>query len=190
MSAQKKLQEQHKKELVQALEHAKRGQREQSLTLLQKVCNEDPSNTAANFFFGIGLFEIGQFEASITYLEKANALKPGWDDALSSLASAYNQTGQADKALEAIDEAIAANPNKAHSYSLKAIILSNLSKPEEGAFFAKQALRMEPQLKSAHVNLGICQSLMGKFDKAIASFEEAIALDSNYAVAYREQYCL
>lgn len=186
MSAQKKLQEQHKKELVQALEHAKRGQREQSLTLLQKVCNEDPSNTAANFFFGIGLFEIGQFEASITYLEKANTLKPGWDDALSSLASAYNQTGQANKALEAIDKAIAANPNKAHSYSLKAVILNNLYKPEEGAYFARQALKIDPDFKQAYVNLGACLDAMGQSDEAISCFDKAVALDPNYAIAYRE----
>jgi tetratricopeptide (TPR) repeat protein len=49
----------------------------------------------------------------------------------------------------------------------------------------REAIRIYPEASDMHMGLGAMLGNQGKFDEAIASFEEALRLDPNNAVARR-----
>ena len=48
----------------------------------------------------------------------------------------------------------------------------------------KRAIAMSPDLTPAHYNLGYAYETIGDYDKALASYRTAVALDDTYGVAY------
>ena len=56
---------------------------------------------------------------------------------------------------------------------------------KEGAVeFIEKAIALNPNLASAHCDLGIMLKSLGRLDEAVASYRKAISLKPDYAAAY------
>ncbi len=74
-------------------------------------------------------------------------------------------TGEHELALDALDRAIALNPNHAHAYGLRAMVLGWLNRNDEAILSAEQAIRLSPEhefafmfyhaLAAAHMGTGV-----------------------------------
>lgn len=74
--------------------------------------------------------------------------------------------------------------DSAYAYNYRATSDAKARREYEKAVkdFTK-AIELNPQMKEAHNNLGYCYRKLGKLTESLASYDDAIALDSNFAQA-------
>lgn len=74
--------------------------------------------------------------------------------------------------------------DSAYAYNYRATSDAKARREYEKAVknFTK-AIELNPQMKEAHNNLGFCFRKLGKLTESLASYDAAIALDSNFAQA-------
>jgi tetratricopeptide (TPR) repeat protein len=83
-----------------------------------------------------------------------------------------NNTG-----LDAIDQAIALNPNLALAFSHRALVLNRLGRHEEAIVAAEQAIRLSPQDPTAYVSyqaMAIADLSTGRYEEALSWTERAL----------------
>lgn len=105
-------------------------------------------------------------------------------EAYHNLASAYEKSGQWDKALFNYSVAIRINPYSLHSYWGKANVLSAQGSLEESIGEFKDAIKMDPRYPPLHTDLAMVYQKKGMVKEALAEAEEAVQMDPNYPVAY------
>lgn len=144
------------------------GQKEEALSVYQKLTRANPGNAKLAGVYGRKLAAAGMAEQAIPYLESAE--QKGETDwrVMSALGSAYDQQGLYQKARDQYAKALAADPqnlavmnNIAMSYALE----GNL-KRAEAELRAADALprsKTEPQIRQ---NLALVVGLQGRFDEA------------------------
>ena len=64
------------------------------------------------------------------------------------------------------------------------VALMNQGEVNKAIYQFREAIRLEPDLATAHNNLGSALASQGKLDEAIAEFREAIRLKPDDAVAH------
>jgi len=85
------------------------------------------------------------------------------------------------------EEILKAVPNHFHALHRLGIIAGQKNDPKGAVELIEKAIACDPNNKAtcaAHMNLGLAFMELGKPDAAIISYEQAIALDSEYAEAY------
>jgi len=83
-----------------------------------------------------------------------------------------NNTG-----LDAIDQAIALNPNLALAFSHRALVLNRLGRHDEAIVAAEQAIRLSPQDPTAYVSyqaMAIADLSTGRYEEALSWTERAV----------------
>ena len=108
------------------------------------------------------------------------------DDAVGSylLGTAGLATGDVDRAIADLDEAIRRNPQDDHAFNQRGLTCSFNGDNDRAIADYSEAIRLNPQLGSAFKNRAIAWSEKGENDRAIADFDEAIRLNPQYAVAF------
>ena len=144
------------------------GQKDEALSVYQKLSEADPANDKLAGVYGRKLVAAGKSQQGIPVLESAE--QQGNTDwrVMSALGSAYDQQGLYQKAREQYSKALAADPqnlavmnNLAMSYALD----GNL-KEAERELRAADALprsKSEPRIRQ---NLALVVGLQGRFDEA------------------------
>lgn len=74
--------------------------------------------------------------------------------------------------------------NRAVSYNHRGIAYGRKGEHDKAISDFSQAIRLKPELASAHMNRGIALSNKREYDRAISDFDEAIRLDPGVAGAY------
>jgi len=102
--------------------------------------------------------------------------------------------GQIEAAIDAVETAIALDPNLAAAYGWLARLYAKAGHPERTASAVEQAMRLSPRDSSMAnwlYNIGTAQLQMGRYDLAIAMFRKSIAENpaltiswANLAAAY------
>ena len=95
-------------------------------------------------------------------------------------------TGEHELALDALDRAIALNPNHAHAYGLRARVLGWLNRNDEAILSAEQAIRLSPEhefafmfyqaLAAAHMGTGRYEEALLWADRAVRANGGVVAL--------------
>jgi O-antigen ligase len=95
------------------------------------------------------------------------------------IALAYDQKGQPDKSLEAIEEALSVFPGSMSLQGLKGHYLSQLGRHEEALVYFEKALEIVPQSKELLSNCGAAYFNLGQYEKA---------LETQRRIPNKEQY--
>jgi len=98
-------------------------------------------------------------------------------------------TGDLDKALKSVEEALAFNPSVAKSHSLKGRILLEMGQLEQALRSFKQALAVDPSFEEAQYFLGVVYERFNEYDLALQAYRKAAELapdDPQYAIAAAE----
>ena len=105
-------------------------------------------------------------------------------EALLQAAAQARQTGDLERALECLDQAIVLSPEDPRNHFLRGLTLEDLHRPDEAIASLQNAIRVKPDYAEACNNIGIILHDQKRFDLAAANFRDAIRHKPNYPGAY------
>lgn len=92
--------------------------------------------------------------------------------------------GQADKALERVDQYLKSRPKDARGRFLRGIVLTEQNKPNDAIRVFTELTQDFPELPEPYNNLAVLHASQGQYDKARAALEMAIRTHPSYATAH------
>lgn len=110
----------------------------------RKAIELQPNNSAAHFWLGIALTNLGKQEVAISAFRKAIELKPDDSGNYRSLSLALWRHGKLDEAINAIRKAIELQPKHGDLYVRFGTILIQQGKMEEGVAAFNKAIALNP----------------------------------------------
>jgi tetratricopeptide (TPR) repeat protein len=92
---------------------------------------------------------------------------------------------QYEKALEAIKKAEELNPNGADVASFYGLLLYHAGRPQDAIARFEKAIRLNPMPPAWYWhNLGICYRIMEDYNKAVAAYKRALAINPDHFSAW------
>ena len=137
---------------------------------------------------GIMLKELNRPEEALTSYDKAIALKPNYAEALNNRASVLRKLQRYDEAIASYDKVIFLKPDNAEAHRGRGDALLESKSYTEAPIFNEEALL----LASKNVKVFALSNLFAllklkRCEKALASYDSAIALKPDYAEAYNKR---
>jgi tetratricopeptide (TPR) repeat protein len=134
---------------------------------------------------GAALFNLGKYNESIAYFDKALAINPEDFHALYSKGAALLALGKYNESIAYFDKALAINPKDFYALYSKGAALLALGKYNESIAYFDKALAINPKDFYALYNKGVSLGKIGKYDESIAYFDKALAIDpvNTYALS-------
>jgi len=134
---------------------------------------------------GVCRTKLGQFDAAIAAFLEAQKAQPKDIEVNSSLAEAYEKTGQLEKA-EAVYNILAEiSPAKAKTYHRQSFRIYDVAGKYELAITpAKKVIDLEPENETNYYYLGLTYFKLQKYDEAIAAFQQALAVKPDFPHAW------
>ena len=105
------------------------------------------------------------------------------------LASAFEQCGQIDPAIEHLRRAVALDPQMPAAQINLAALLEKADRLKEALIASRRAVDIAPGHAVAHYNLARVQQSLGEIDSAIATYSKTAQLDKKFALAYTNRGC-
>jgi Flp pilus assembly protein TadD, contains TPR repeats len=152
--------------------------------LLRKcVSNEDEATV--HFFTALCYEDMSDNLKAIECYERAVALNPGQDTALSNLGSFYRKAGRFQDAVTCFQKALAVNPKNEYALNNIAISYFSLGDTEKAITYADRALKIAPAMHQAMNTLALSYALLGNKDMAEKYYRQGVANGSKNAEAIR-----
>ena len=127
----------------------------------------------------------GNVEAAVSTYQAGIILDPKNYDLYIALGDIYMADYDLDQAIRSYCDAITLNPDDARAYSKLGIALWEKDYLEEALVAYHKAVELSPENEYAQNNLGILYlDGLADAEEALEYFEEAIALNPNYTLAY------
>jgi arylsulfatase A-like enzyme/Flp pilus assembly protein TadD len=139
-----------------------------------------PSDPLAWHERAIALDAAGQAEEAIRSERRAIALDPSLPEPHNHLGSLLARGGQAGEALEEFTRATTLDPNNAAAWTNRANALRAMGRRREAAEAYGTATRLAPRDPGPRNGLGVLSIEEGDVDRAVALFQEALAVDPRY----------
>lgn len=150
----------------------------------------DSNYTWAYINRGLSYSNLEDYAAAINDYNKAIQLDP--DEALTyfNRGIVYGNMGKYEKAIEDFNQAIKItsshiSPNKGIVYYSRAVSIQSLSGCAEALPDYNEAIQLGYFF--AYNNRGLCYYTLGKYDKAIQDFDQAVSSDPNIVEAYNNR---
>ncbi|MEA5469755.1 tetratricopeptide repeat protein [Spirulina sp. 06S082] len=165
------------------------GKLEEAIEAYQQALRLNPNDATAYYNVWVTLSDQGKLEEAIEAYQQAIRLNPNYA-AYNNLGNMLRNQGKLEEAIEAYQEAIRLNPNYATAYHNLGNVLYDQGKLEEALAKCNQALKLPEQTNitpaSAHTLarncLGLIYQKQEQYEEAIAEFQKAINLDSNWQI--------
>jgi len=118
-------------------------------------------------------------EAIVQY-RKAIAVNHEYVDAYHHLGVLLSRVGQRKQGVEMLREAVARKPKDALIQNNFGYLLMLERQWVEAEHAFQKAVKLRPQFARAHINLGMTQGRLGKFDQALANFKAVLPEEDAY----------
>lgn len=138
----------------------------------------------ALFQRGVAAFEGGAAAEAEGHFLASLALLPGRPSTLTNLAAARLHLQRPADALRAAEDALAAAPDDARAWQLRAQALSGLDRPREASDALRRHLELAPDQLQAWLQQAQWQLDLQQPEAALAACQRALALDATQAVAW------
>ena len=145
--------------------------------------NEAEFNYLAHYGKGLALWSLDKDELVLASLVKATTSNSEFAPAFHDKSKVLQRLNRFDKALVAIDTAIAIEPKNANYYFQQAVILSDLKRLEEAIVASNRAIEIRPRA-AFYNNRGAFYAERGEIELALADYNQAIKINPNYVEAY------
>jgi arylsulfatase A-like enzyme/Flp pilus assembly protein TadD len=161
---------------------AKLGRVEEARNWLQRTLEANPANYRA--WYEIGLLQAGRDPAAaLSSYEKAIAIQPNFSPGQRELGMAlYQRKNYASAALH-FEKAIALGLDDAHLRNFLGICYSQTNRAQKSIASYREALKLDPNLAEAHLNLGYELQRAGKITQAGDEYQAACRLDAKFCAA-------
>jgi len=137
-------------------------------------------------------YRLKQFDLAELEIKKALELEPGTGDFIFTLSNVYHSKGDFEARLYCFNELIQYYPEESRNHLWKAITLQHLNdRDDEGKGYLEQSLEslqtamtLKTGCWSHYYNQGNVLFDMQRYDEALASYEKAIELDSQFGTSF------
>ena len=169
---------------AQALAWHQQGQLTRAKQSYESILSTQELHFGANHLLGVIACQLGDFDLSISLIEKAIRIDPRHVKAHTNLAFAMRQAGRFSDAVRSYDNAVLLNPADASIYFQRALTLAARENYREAIGSYDKAIHINPKFADAYNNRGIARSKLQNFEAAVDSFEQAIAVRTEFPEAY------
>jgi tetratricopeptide (TPR) repeat protein len=129
---------------------------------------------STNFNLGLTLFEQRRYEESLVNFQRAHEIKPDDPEYLDLIGNAYSELNQLDRALKALNAAIAVDETYALAHYDMGVVLARMKGKKTAAMKSFQrAIMLNVDLYWAYYGIGCLYALQGKKKLALQFLEKA-----------------
>ena len=133
---------------------------------------------------GIGYMKSSRYTDAINSFEQAIEIKPDYLVSYSALGHTYNELGRYEEVIQIYNDAILKCKNVSHDiYKNMALAYEKIGSFQKAIIAYKKGITIMPDAK-AYYNLGGNYIIVGDYNKAIESYEQAIDLEHSFIPAY------
>ncbi len=127
-----------------------------------------------------------QYSKAVRLFKESIQIDNAFERAFYGLGYAYSRDRKPREALDAYDKAISINPNYVTVYVAQGNLLQRLGRRPEAKGSFEKAVELEPTNAKALYGLGSIYAKQNRPDhrKAVELFQQAVAADEKYALAY------
>ena len=133
---------------------------------LRQIIGRFPDEKDAYFKLGQFYWRQYQFDSALVYLQRTIEIDPMHRAAFNHLMYTYNEAGQFDRAIWAINKYIALAPGEANPYDSRGDLYAENGQPLEAAESYLQALRIKPDFATSAFKLTYIWIYLGEYDQA------------------------
>jgi tetratricopeptide (TPR) repeat protein len=156
---------------------------QQAIRLYRQSLLETPNAPRIRMNLANLLQEQGNFEGARLQYQQACELDPNNADLFYNLARLHEAQGDISKAIPTYYQALKLNPQQAESHHNLGRLLSD-ERPTEALAHLQQAITYQPDSEQAFNSIGKLWQQQCEIEAAIASFQQAIKLDPDFADAH------
>jgi predicted O-linked N-acetylglucosamine transferase (SPINDLY family) len=127
--------------------------------------------------------QAGRLAEAEALCRQSLAQTPDHTGAMLMLGVLAHQQGRTEEGLRWCDQAIAANPAIGPLHHNRAVMLLELGRFDEAILAGQASIALEPTAEAYSV-IGYCYHTRGMLEQAIAAYQEAAAVNPNYADAF------
>lgn len=164
------------RDYIEALEH------------FREVVNQEPDNPDAQFYFGLTLNRLGEFDAAAKALEQALQLDPSKQYIHYHLGLAYVQLSEYDKAIAHLEDAIRFDPDKATTHFYLGLSHYQLGHYRQALAPLQRAQELDPSLAPrVQYYRGAALYALERDSQAVDAFAATVAAEPSSALARNAQ---
>jgi tetratricopeptide (TPR) repeat protein len=145
--------------------------------ILIDALRQNPKSPRLLTFLGGIYFLYGDYAQSVVALKKAERLSPLGNGDRFTLAMAYVILKHSDMAQPELERLTRADPEKALYFYWLSRVHYDQKHYAEGVANARKALQLDPEFTRAQDDLGLCYEALGKYQEAIAAYNQALTLN-------------
>jgi eukaryotic-like serine/threonine-protein kinase len=149
---------------------------EKAATQCDRALAITPQLAEGHTCLGNVFFSKGRYEDAVQQFQRSLDLDHNNDEALRSLAAAYQKLGNAAAAEEAYRKAISLRPNYWGVYSAFGTFYYNQARYSDAVGMFNKTIELAPLYYNGYSNLGAMYLLLGKYPEAVKALTRSIAL--------------
>lgn len=159
------------------------GKLTEAADIYSAVLRSIPNQVESLHYLGVVKYQLGHHQDAVELIQKAIKLSPNNPSCHSNLGLALHALGQHQAALDSYDRALALDRHFVDALSNRAITLKSMGRLVDAAGCYDKLIAIRPTAKSFNAR-GCVQGALLRYDEAMASFDQAIKLQSDYADAW------
>jgi Flp pilus assembly protein TadD len=154
--------------LAQAELYLASGGSGQAMGVFESLVDDPEFGPAANQGLGIAMLLAGIEDPGVAHLRRAVEADPALWRAWNALGSHYDSKGQWETASEAYAKALTQRPDEATIYNNRGFSLFMQGRLDEATADLSRAVRLDPELELARINLRLALAWNGKYVQAMS----------------------
>jgi TolB-like protein/Tfp pilus assembly protein PilF len=167
--------------VARACLHSMQGDPQAAAADFEEAIRLNPASSYTHYLYARQQFQAGQIERAVELFELADRIEPGDYQVLAMLHTALRRLGDTDRerevgerALRAIDEQLATDPDDSRALQLGPSLAAALGHAQRARAFADQALRARPDDIGTVYNAACTFAVLGDRDRALDLLAEAV----------------
>ncbi len=170
---------QKEKDYIHCLEAANSGNQTQEIKILERIIQRYPDEKMAYFMLAsVYQLQLRDFGQAVTYLNKVIAIDPLYKLAYNMLAYAYNELGDFEKSIWAINQYISLAPGEANPYDSRGDLYAYNGKLDQAIDSYQKALEIKPDFYASLMKLGCAYIFKGEHAEADSCFKVLSSCDN------------
>jgi serine/threonine protein kinase/Flp pilus assembly protein TadD len=164
---------QKEKYYLKCLEAGITGNQTQEIKALEKIIERYPEEKEAYFMLAtIYQLQLRRYQQAVDCLNKAIEIDPLYKIAYNMLAYAYNEIGDFEKSIWAINKYISLAPNEANPYDTRGDLYAWNGKIDQAIESYKKALEIKPDFYASLAKLGFMYLFKKEYAKAESCYQK------------------